>query len=119
MVLVDTGATLSVLSSKVYDSLKTKPALYHTEQVISSAGGTTLNVLEKTLINIEIGDLTQDVIVADLFVDGVIGLDFMRKYKCTVDIPNGYFNVHGRCHKVDIIGKLGCYSPYRSETENA
>ena len=43
--LVDTGATLSVLSSKVYDSLKTKPALYHTEQVISSAGGTTLNVL--------------------------------------------------------------------------
>ena len=43
--LVDTGATLSVLSSKVYDILKIKPALYHTDQVISSAGGTTLNVL--------------------------------------------------------------------------
>lgn len=29
----------------------------------------------------------------DLFVDGVIGLDFMKKYKCIVDVLNGYFNV--------------------------
>ena len=70
--LVDTGATLSVLSRKVYDSLIIKTELYHTDQVIFSAGGTTLNVLGKTLINIEIGDVTyrytQDVIIADLLI---------------------------------------------------
>ena len=63
------------------------------------------------MINIEICDVTytQDVIVADLSVDGVIGLDFMKKYKCTVDVPNGCFNVQGRRVKVDFVDKISCF----------
>lgn len=105
--LVDTGATLSVLSSRVYETIKSKPVLFHTDQVVSSASGTNLTVLGKTLININMGDTTytQEVIVTDLSVDGVIGLDFMKKYKCTVDVPNGYFNVQDMCYKVEFVGK--------------
>lgn len=54
--LVDTGATLSVLSSRVYETIKSKPVLFHTDQVVSSASGTNLTVLGKTLININMGD---------------------------------------------------------------
>lgn len=38
----------------------------------------------------------REVIVTDLSVDGVRGLDFMKKYKSNVDVPNRYFNVQGR-----------------------
>lgn len=51
----------------------------------------------------------QEVIVMDLFVDGVIGLDFMKKYKCIVDVLNGYFNVQDMCYKVEFVGKIGCF----------
>ena len=40
----------------------------------------------------------------------------MKKYKCTVDVPNGYFNVQGRCVKVDIVGKIGCFRISAIET---
>lgn len=56
ILLVDTGATLSVLSSRVYETIKTKPVLFHADQVVSSASGTTLTVLGKKLININMGN---------------------------------------------------------------
>ena len=41
----------------------------------------------------------------------------MKKYKCTVDVPNGYFNVQGRCVKVDFVGKIGCFRISAIETD--
>lgn len=70
-----------MLSSRVYETIKSKPILFNTDQVVSSASGTNLTVLGKTMININMGDTayTQEVIVTDLSVNGVIGLDFMKK----------------------------------------
>ncbi|XP_062579100.1 uncharacterized protein LOC134241021 [Saccostrea cucullata] len=109
--LVDTGATLSVLSSKVYEAIQNKPVLYKTNQIVSSACGTDLTVKGKTSICINLGEsfYCQDVIVADFSLDGVIGLDFMKKYNCTIDIVNGYFKVNNKVYKVDFFGKIGCF----------
>lgn len=40
----------------------------------------------------------------------------MKKYKCTVDVPNGYFNVQDKCYKVEFVGKIGCFRIAAKET---
>lgn len=109
-----------MLSSRVYNELEKKPLLYQTDQKVASASGYDLSVIGKTSLNISLGNIiyNQNVIVADLSLDGVIGLDFMKTYDCTIDIKKGNFQVGGKCYKVELVGSLGCFRITSKEVVN-
>ena len=68
--LIDTGATLTILSRKIYDSLTDdqKPELILDSEEILMADDSPLSVLGKGLMKITIGtkQVTQEIWVADL-----------------------------------------------------
>lgn len=90
--LIDTGATVSIVSSKYFDTLKQKPTLSKYDRKITSANGSHLLVTGKGSFAFEMGDsvFPVDAIVADIHnADGVLGLDFLRNENCTIDIASG------------------------------
>jgi predicted aspartyl protease len=74
--LVDTGTTVTLVSVKLFESM-TSPVLTEMKREIVTASGSKINVLGKTIIDIDInGNVCSNVaIVADINVDGILGLD--------------------------------------------
>eukprot|EP00105_Crassostrea_gigas_P001492 XP_011413701.1 PREDICTED: uncharacterized protein LOC105318343 [Crassostrea gigas] len=90
--LVDTGATLTILSYKVYENL-TKPEedkLTPVTQSIILADGALLQTKGKCDFLISIGNSEFEVttVVADISADGILGLDFLKQNKCLVDVAS-------------------------------
>ena len=90
--LVDTGASLTVMSTRVWESSNLSkhgmlPEYYRT---VVTTSGAALEVKGKTTVSLQIGEESYDadVIVADVENDLLIGLDFMRRHGCTVDVEN-------------------------------
>ena len=84
--LVDTGATVTLVSIKLFENM-TSPVMTEMKREILTASGSKLTVLGKTIIDIDInGYVCSNVaIVADINVDGILGLDFQRPklyYQC-------------------------------------
>ncbi|XP_062568971.1 uncharacterized protein LOC134231056 [Saccostrea cucullata] len=79
--LVDTGATVTLVSETLYRKLpaSVRPKLHEVNQIIMSANGTALSVHGKAEFNIGIDQLTyhNEAVVANLKADGILGLDFM------------------------------------------
>ena len=59
-------------------------------KTVVAASGAALEVKGKPTVSLKIGEESYDadVIVADVENDHLIGLDFMRKHGCTVDVKN-------------------------------
>ena len=83
--LVDTAAILTILNDNLYNSLKSsfgrENKLRRVEKVILSATNEPLNVSGKTEMSIKIGEkiYKQELAIAEMSMDGVIGLDFLNK----------------------------------------
>jgi len=69
----------------------TSPMMTEMKREILTASGPKINVLGKTIIDIDInGYVCSNVaIVADINVDGILGIDFQRSQNCTINIPKG------------------------------
>lgn len=104
--LVDTGASLSVISTRVWENsdISKQGVLNTYDKTIITASGSALDVRGKTKITLKISDTLYDteVIIANIENDMLMGLDFMEKHGCTVDILNNTLVVKGK--KVDLIG---------------
>jgi predicted aspartyl protease len=100
-VLVDTGATVTLVSIKLFESI-TSPVMTEMKREILTASRSKLNVLGKTIIDIDInGYVCSNVaIVADINVDGILGLDLHRSQNCTINVFNVpfYNNLTSRRH---------------------
>ena len=81
------------------------------QRSVISASGTPLNILGKTLVLLQIGEekYETEVIVADVESDLMIGLDFMQRYQCSVNVHLQTFTIGKKTHQVTCSGSLGCY----------
>ncbi|CAC5410714.1 unnamed protein product [Mytilus coruscus] len=81
--LIDTGATVTLVSHALFYRIqkKERPDLEPITQVIISANGTELSLAGKGMFCIEIGQdkFIVEALVADISIDGILGLDFMKR----------------------------------------
>ncbi|CAC5368830.1 unnamed protein product [Mytilus coruscus] len=98
--LVDTGANVTILNDKIYDSLSdgNKVVLRPTHTNMKLADGKPLKVRGIGKMNVEIGRtlLTHDLWVADIDedIDCIIGFDFMKQNMCCIDVAKNTMTVN-------------------------
>ena len=116
--LVDTGATISLLSRVLFEALLQDQS-YELKGVcepVSSANGTPIDVIGQTEVCVVIGEskFQQPVVIADIHVDGILGMDFLKNRNCIIDLQKESLFVSGiehpfmterlsRPHKVSVI----------------
>ncbi|MEW8545264.1 MAG: retropepsin-like aspartic protease, partial [Candidatus Thiodiazotropha sp.] len=115
--LVDTGATLSLISSKVWSTVQGTNTLDKFDREIVSASGNVLDTKGKTKVCFELNGTScdMDVVVVEMDVDAIIGLDFMFAHRAIVDLQRMVMDIKGQACPLIKIGKLGCYRVVVSE----
>ncbi|CAG2213232.1 unnamed protein product [Mytilus edulis] len=111
--LVDTGATVTLISNKLFNSLRKEemPNLNQVVQTIMSANGSELNVTGKGEFHIWIDHnvYLAEAVVADLALDGIIGLDFLKKNRCLINLQEEHMVCNNQVIPLNFTGQLGCY----------
>jgi hypothetical protein len=106
--LIDTGATASLLLKKCYGNmLGTKNgSVEKVDSDVLSANGSPVEVYGTTSIDlVRSGKTTKyEMIMADLSVDGILGLDFLVKHKAVIDIGMQQISICGREHTIKLEG---------------
>jgi hypothetical protein len=99
--LVDTGATVSIVSNDIYQKIPgvARPTLTSTNQEVLTASGDKLKILGRGNFLMRLDD-TKDMVVqalvAQITVDGIIGLDCLRSNVGLIDLQNSMLEVNGR-----------------------
>ncbi|CAC5376669.1 unnamed protein product [Mytilus coruscus] len=110
--LVDTGATVTLISKKLFNNLRKEemPKLNQVVQTIMSANGTELNVAGKGEFHIwiEQKEYLSEAVVADLAIEGIIGLDFLREIGCLIYLQEEHMVCHNQKIPLNFTGQLGC-----------
>ena len=88
---IDTGASKTIVRPDLV-----KATIGHkgnTKWRLLSASGQPIPILGEMSVVMYVGDVlyTHNVIVAEIMDDCILGLDFMKKYNCRIDVPNGVF----------------------------
>ena len=109
--LVDSGATLSLLSSKVWSVIKGTVSLERFDQEIVSASGNVLDTKGKANVCFVINGVkcVMDVVIAEMDIDVILGLDFMSTHNVIVDVVGMTMHIKGTVCPLVKIGKIGCY----------
>ncbi|CAC5412259.1 unnamed protein product [Mytilus coruscus] len=118
--LIDTGATVTVISTKMFQKMLNMPNLIPTERDIITANGDSLHMSGKTELEIETDKFknTNTAIVADINVDCILGLDFLRTQEAYMNISKGTLTIKGHEVRFYVQGHIGCYRVAISETVN-
>ena len=85
--VIDTGAEVTIISDKVYESLEAKPPVKKRTVMHGAGRNMTMNTCIIGPVDLEIGakTYTSDVYVAPMDDDMLLGLDFMRKNRVVLD----------------------------------
>ena len=102
--LIDTGATISLLSRVLFEALL-KEKSYELKGVcepIFSANGTGIDAIGQTEVCMAIDEskLQHSFVIADIRVDGIPGMDFLKKHNCVINLQKGTLSVSGIEHLV-------------------
>jgi predicted aspartyl protease len=92
---VDTGATVSIVSSALARKLHLPPS----SAVVRGVGAGGLFSTHAAKVAITVGDVTQDNVLVSIFdvsqieaalgpVDGALGYNFLKAYRVTIDFPD-------------------------------
>ena len=88
--LIDTGVTVSSLSKVCYENMHgcNSLPLEKVDRDVLSANGSSLGVYGKAYASIMLNgtSLQQEMIVADISVDGILGLDFLMKHGAIIHL---------------------------------
>lgn len=88
--LVDTGATVSVISTKVYDRIPKckRPPLRESDTLLTGASGAEIKLAGSIKTNVVFGgrNFELDVLVADIPLDAVLGQDVLLPGRCKLDL---------------------------------
>lgn len=118
--LVDTGATLTILSDQLYAETNQsgRIGLSPITQKIVGADGAPLTVQGKGLFYIKLGsqEFKTEAVIANIKADGIIGLDFLQTNQCLVDVCKTKMYVHGVEHELELQGNIGCFRVSLCET---
>ncbi|XP_056006949.1 uncharacterized protein LOC130050723 [Ostrea edulis] len=111
--LVDTGATVSLLSTICYDNIAraTGQSLTKVDRDVLSASGSALKVLGKVAVdfNLDGTALQHEMIIADITVDGILGLDFLVRHKAVIDMCLHQISISGTEHPIKLEGSASSY----------
>ncbi|CAC5414114.1 unnamed protein product [Mytilus coruscus] len=118
--LIDTGATVTVISTKMFTKMSNMPNLIPTERDILTANGDSLLLSGKTVLEIETDTFKciNTAIVADINVDCILGLDFLRTQEANINISKGTLTIRGHEVRFYVQGHIGCDRVAVSETVN-
>ena len=88
--LVDTGSDVTILQKQLFDQCFAD-SIQEPDPVRSTlitATGESANFYGKVNVNFRIGnrDFIHDVYIADIKTDGILGLDFLSKYECSIQL---------------------------------
>jgi predicted aspartyl protease len=104
--LIDTGATVTLISTGFFKDMNNMPTLSPSQRDILTANGESLKVAGKT--NIEIQSDTFkcliEAVVADIKVDGILGLDFLKSQHAEIDMCNNTIKIQGHTIQLNIQG---------------
>lgn len=111
--LIDSGATASLLSTEVYQSIpaKNRPNLKPIHGEMVAINGMSLEIFGYGEFNLDIGGCCypSTIIVAKLNTTGILGLDFLSAQECNVNMKDKSIDLDGKVIKCTIKGKMGCY----------
>ncbi|CAC5404356.1 unnamed protein product [Mytilus coruscus] len=95
--VVDTGATLTLVSTRVYDLIPDlyRPHMSEAQSQIKSVCDNYLSLRGKGCFKLDFGkeEFISEAVVTDLQVDGVLDLDFMKKNKCLIDVSANLLHI--------------------------
>ena len=119
--LVDTGASLSLLSSaKIGDiPLTSARKLEDVQQKVLDAGGNRLNTMGKGFFSVSLGNVQTDLefVVADISVEGILGMDFLQKNDCVIDIVKRKLILkEDIAVPLEFLGSFGCFRVISTDT---
>lgn len=91
--LIDTGSPVSLLSRETWKelSLSTSQTLETwCGQSLVGVDGSPLNIVGHTTLTLTLNEVNciAHFIVVDMTVEGILGIDFMKKHHCNIDISN-------------------------------
>ncbi len=91
--LVDTGASCKIVVEDVFRELKRLSEVgkvFKERRRLQAADGAPLKVLGKLKLPIQLGSVVvqQDVIGANITDSGILGYDFLKQHKCSINIAN-------------------------------
>lgn len=94
---VDTAAEVSIISDKLYDSLKDKPPTLRETFMHAAGRGMRMKTFVVGPVNLTLGSKSykMEVYVAPIQDDMLLGLNFMVTYGVTVDLEKFTFNIGG------------------------
>nr|XP_034331590.1 uncharacterized protein LOC117690875 [Crassostrea gigas] len=120
--LIDTGATVSLLSKICYWNIQGNDTwrLEKVDRDVLSANGSSVGIYGKTYISLALNgtSILQDMIVADISVYGILGLDFLVKHKAIISGIEHLIQLEGTAqeYKIALINRV--VIPPRSEILN-
>ena len=117
--LVDTGATLSVLSTRAWKMMDGQGSkLKAFDKEIVSASGNPLRIEGTTTVTIDLDGThcSCNVIVADVESDIILGLDFLKKERGHISVESNSLVLKDKTFTLYCHGKLGCYRIVMAET---
>ena len=112
--LVDTGATITIISKEVYEKMTDtmRPYLQPVERDIVTANGAELEVFGKANFIIKpdgCDEIYIEAVVASISTDGLLGLDFMAARHALLDMEHGCLSLGDTQIKLNYEGPLGCF----------
>ena len=106
--LVDTGATVSLLSKTCYENIQGEEnyELKSVDKEVLSANSSVIEIYGKTSVKFSLNEtsLQHDMIIADISVDGILGLDFLTKHKAIINLRNHQIDISGIQHSLQLEG---------------
>ncbi|CAC5373135.1 unnamed protein product [Mytilus coruscus] len=112
--LVDTGATVTIISEKTYNRIPRarQPDLMSSNQQVFTASGDQLKIVGKggfRLVFQHGKSVAVEAIVAHITIDGILGLDFMKTIKGKIDLEKNSFEIDGTQVVLKYEGMFGCF----------
>ena len=118
--LYDPGATLSIVSSQVWDiTNQSSPSVLESfDSNVFEASEETVNVKGKTTALVEINGLICicQVIVADIDVGVILGFNFLRDHKGIIDVTRSMLTQQAKTCELKCSGLIGCNCIVMSDT---
>jgi predicted aspartyl protease len=97
--LIDTGAQLTLISKRMYDLLNhnSRPKLQESAHKVFNASGGILIQYGKAEFCISVGNSETliSAIVTDITVDGILGLDFLKKENGVINLQSNTLQLNG------------------------
>ncbi|PJE78497.1 hypothetical protein CI610_02561 [invertebrate metagenome] len=118
--LVDTGATVTILSQESYEKIpeERRPKLKEVKKDIMAANGSELKVLGQGGFMIKpegCRDVYFEAVVAKISTEGILGLDFLKSRNGLIDLKRGSLVLDDVPVDTKYEGTLGCFRVVASE----